>query len=261
MKSGLSDIDISAINYIIKKYLVYAVFLLIFWIICAILVFFLKSIAPLLICSGLSIWFYTKIKRKARHSFMWQFAKDNGYKFEEKSSEEESLPSYLETGKNRKIEDVVSGEYLNCPIKFFNFSCDDPNPNKERDISFTVCSIRCKTNLPRIFLDSRAHSLLENNFFKKSKTERFISLEGDFDKYFTLYIPKGYEIEALTIFAPNVMAILIDKSKLFNLELMGDHINIYSFKRIETNEELNSLLNLAKILVVKLAPALERLKK
>ncbi len=54
-----------------------------------------------------------------------------------------------------------------------------------------------------------------------------MSLEGDFNKYFKLSVPKGYEVKALEVFTPDVMATLIDKCKFFNVEIAGT--NIYSY--------------------------------
>lgn len=54
-----------------------------------------------------------------------------------------------------------------------------------------------------------------------------LSLEGDFDRYFTLFCPAGYERDALEIFTPDVMVALIDVASDCEVELVDDHLLLY----------------------------------
>lgn len=49
-----------------------------------------------------------------------------------------------------------------------------------------------------------------------------LSLEGDFDRHFTLYAPRRYETDALYVFTPDVMAALIDHGSGFSVTLIDD---------------------------------------
>jgi len=256
----IDDVNKSTIRFIREHYLIHIIGLVILSVFCVFLSFYGQS-GVFIFIPAISVYlFYRHVNEKIRHAFMQQFAISNGYDFHEKGSTEEFPTQYLESGRNRKIQDVVRGNYHNCPIIFFNFFCDIRQGDNNKEIVFTVCSIQYKTDLPRIFLDSRKHGLFESNFFRKQKTEEFISLEGDFDKHFALYVPRGYEVEVLEIFAPDIMARLIDNAKLFNLEFVGNRIYIYSFKQITTKNDLDSLLDLAKMLILELAPVLERIE-
>jgi hypothetical protein len=55
-----------------------------------------------------------------------------------------------------------------------------------------------------------------------------LSLEGDFDKYFTLYAPKEYERDALYVFTPDLMVLLIDRLASYDLEIVDKAMYIYS---------------------------------
>lgn len=48
-----------------------------------------------------------------------------------------------------------------------------------------------------------------------------LSLEGDFDRYFTLYCPGDYERDALYVFTPDLLALLIDESRHFAANALG----------------------------------------
>ena len=55
-----------------------------------------------------------------------------------------------------------------------------------------------------------------------------LSLEGDFDRSFTLYCPAGYERDALYIFAPDLMQRLIETTAGCDVELVDDWMFVYS---------------------------------
>lgn len=57
------------------------------------------------------------------------------------------------------------------------------------------------------------------------------SLEGDFDNYFALYTPDGFETDALYVFTPEVMAAMIDNAALWRGEIVDDWL---LFTRPET---------------------------
>jgi hypothetical protein len=65
---------------------------------------------------------------------------------------------------------------------------------------------------------------VEATFYRNQK----LSLEGDFDKYFTLYAPKAYETDALYIFTPDLMALLIDQVAKFDVEIVDNWMLVYS---------------------------------
>lgn len=64
------------------------------------------------------------------------------------------------------------------------------------------------------------------------KTQR-LSLEGNFDQYFALYVPKGYETDALYVFTPDLMQIFIDSVNAYDCEIIDDDLYLYSEKLME----------------------------
>lgn len=257
---SIESVNKSIFSYIKRHYLFPAFFLIILLILLIFFSFASGDLVLFIFCLVIIGVAYVYVRRKIRHAFMQQFAIVNNYAYEIRGFVEEIEAPYLQMGHDRSIEDVVSGVYKECPIRLFNFNCTIGYGKHQRHITFTVCEIHYKTNLPRIFLDAHHNSFLTSDIFARFRGEEIISLEGDFNKYFTLYIPKGYQIEALQIFAPDIMADLIDKSKMFDLEFIADHLYIYSSKAIETKNDLYEFYDLARLLIVELAPTLERLK-
>lgn len=70
-----------------------------------------------------------------------------------------------------------------------------------------------------------------------------LSLEGDFDKTFTLYCPEGYERDALEIFTPDLMQLLLDTTSGCDVELVDDWMFVYSRPgRYATADALDGLV-------------------
>jgi hypothetical protein len=55
-----------------------------------------------------------------------------------------------------------------------------------------------------------------------------LSLEGDFDQHFSLHSPHGYERDALYVFTPDLMALLIDETGDFDVEIVDEWFFVYA---------------------------------
>jgi hypothetical protein len=86
-------------------------------------------------------------------------------------------------------------------------------------------SIRLPRSLPHFVVDAHANGTsLPIPLAAKNR----VSLEGDFDDHFALYAPTGYERDALYLFTPDVMALLIDETGDLDVEVIGDRLTIYA---------------------------------
>ncbi|SIO16826.1 hypothetical protein [Agromyces cerinus] len=54
--------------------------------------------------------------------------------------------------------------------------------------------------------------------------DQHLSLEGDFDRYFRLFVPKEYERDALYVFTPDLMAAMIDEAPGMHIEIVDDWV-------------------------------------
>ena len=88
--------------------------------------------------------------------------------------------------------------------------------------------------LPHMVLDSTANNgIFGSNLPATFNKDQVLHLEGDFDKHFTLYCPKEYERDALYVFTPDLMALLIDAvsiqaSSPFDVEIIDKWMFVYS---------------------------------
>ncbi|MFB9310315.1 hypothetical protein BJY17_000232 [Agromyces hippuratus] len=54
--------------------------------------------------------------------------------------------------------------------------------------------------------------------------DQHLSLEGDFDRSFRLFVPKEYERDALYVFTPDLMAAMIDEAPGMHIEIVDDWV-------------------------------------
>ena len=90
-------------------------------------------------------------------------------------------------------------------------------------------AVRLERELPQFVLDATGNDdgRLSNLPMPIAGGQR-LSLEGDFDQHFSLYCPRGYERDALYIFTPDLMALLVDETGDFDVEISGDTFFVYA---------------------------------
>jgi hypothetical protein len=90
-------------------------------------------------------------------------------------------------------------------------------------------ALKLDRRLPHMVLDATSNNLLfGSNLPRRFGKDSVLSLEGDFDRYFTLYCPPEYGRDALYVFTPDLMALLIDESSAFDVEIVDDWMFVYS---------------------------------
>ncbi len=102
---------------------------------------------------------------------------------------------------------------------------------KQRTVhNWGFLALHLDRRLPHMLLDSKANNGLfgVSNLPISFDKEQVLSLEGDFDRYFTLYCPRQYERDALYVFTPDLMALLIDEAAPFDVEIVDDFMFVYS---------------------------------
>jgi hypothetical protein len=93
--------------------------------------------------------------------------------------------------------------------------------------SWGFLAIQLGQEFPNLLLISKSQRAGDMTLPIRPDPSQALSLEGDFDRYFTLYCPKNREQEALYLITPDLMALLIDKTAPFDLEVAGDQLFVY----------------------------------
>ena len=185
---------------------------------------------------------YTKIKRE----FTQEFGNSIGFTYSENAGLDTVSGKLFKTGHSQSIFDVLSGVYQNIPMRIFSFRFTIGEGKSSHTYSYTVFEATLNGKVPDILLFSKSHGSAVSDWFSGDET---IELEGDFNKYFKLRVPKGYEEEAYQVFTPDVMADLIDKAKDVSFELTGNKLYIYATSVITDRKNLQSMFDLSEYLV------------
>ncbi len=160
---------------------------------------------------------------------MARFAAANGLRYESLSPP----PSYpgliFGIGTSRQVTDhlrTADGRYLD----FGNYRYTTGSGKNRTTHHWGFLALQLDRALPHMLLDSRANNGLlgSTNLPAVFSNDQVLSLEGDFDRYFRLYCPKEYERDALYVFTPDLMALLIDEASPFDVEIIDQWMLVYS---------------------------------
>jgi hypothetical protein len=162
-----------------------------------------------------------------------RFARMNGMSF----TPVQSAPSYpgeiFQLGRDRTALDHLTtsgGRFLDLG----NYRWVTGSGKEQTTHNWGFLALNLDRRMPNIVLDSRANNtIFGSNLPAVLDKSQVLHLEGDFDRYFTLYCPKEYERDALYIFTPDLMALLIDEAAPYDVELVDDWMFVYSSKPFE----------------------------
>jgi len=201
---------------------------------------------------------YSYLFRKAHKNFMQQFARRNGLSYLESSHEIDSLPGALfKLGHSQSLFNIVAGEHSGFPMRLFNYSYVTGSGKHRRVHMFTVCEMMVKAELPSIKLI--ANSYLPDWMLGTAIRGGKMNLEQDFEKRFSLFVPDGYETEALQIFTREFLTFMITRAPDFSIELVEDKLYIYDDRYITKKDELDKLYEVQKHIIIQLGPYINRL--
>ena len=93
-------------------------------------------------------------------------------------------------------------------------------------------------SLPNMVLDAKSNNFLNLSSLPDTfdRSQR-LKLEGDFNNYFDLYVPKQYERDALYVFTPDVMQALVDRGKQYDMEVVDSELFVYFPLRIKLDSQ------------------------
>ncbi|WP_307218118.1 hypothetical protein [Microbacterium sp. SORGH_AS_0888] len=163
-----------------------------------------------------------------------RFARANGmtWRYEDPRPQ---LPGLLfAVGRSHTSTDLVDRPGTH-PATFANHSYTTGSTRHPRTHRWGYVAVRLSAPLPHIVLDAKGNdSLFSSTLPVALARSQRVSLEGDFDRHFTLYCPAGYEADARYLFPPDIMARFIDRVALLDVEIVDDWLLLYSRRPLVT---------------------------
>jgi len=157
-----------------------------------------------------------------------QFADANGFVFSPSDANPSYPGSIFGLGHTRASSNhlrTFAGRFLD----YGNYTYATGSGKSRAEHKWGFLALGLDRSLPHMILDAKSN----NSFFRSNLPSTFskdqvLSLEGDFDEYFTLYCPAQYETDALYVFTPDLMALLIDEASPFDVEIIDNWMFVYS---------------------------------
>lgn len=164
-----------------------------------------------------------------------QFARRNGMVHVPRV-DDPALPGMIfSLGSDRYAGDVVRGDQPRF-VEFANYRYTTGSGKSRTTHKWGYVAIKLDVPLPNIVLDATSNNGLfgASNLPAGFERDQRLGLEGDFDKHFTLYCPRGYERDALYLFTPDIMARFIDHAAALDVEIVDDWLFLYAKRDLST---------------------------
>ncbi|MDO8559654.1 MAG: hypothetical protein Q7S23_01270 [bacterium] len=193
------------------------------------------------------------VQGKIREQFWQQFAVRLGFAYEKSGDPAQERATRFQQGHSKKMSHVVSGELNGRPLRLFSYQYTVGSGKNSHTYYYTVMEFKVAGRFPHLYLDSRS------NWEGAGKGVR-IPLPAEFEKEFRLLAPKEYEIEALQIFTPDVLAYLLDTKLQYDAELVDQELLLFIGGLADTLEKLEQDFAIAINLLNRLAPVLDKMR-
>lgn len=163
-----------------------------------------------------------------------RFATANGMTYEDQVNDP-PLPGMIFTlGRARKAKQLVRGHSPRF-VEFGNYQYTTGSGKNSSTHRWGYVAVKLDVPLPNIVLDALGNNaVFGTNLPASFQKQQRLSLEGDFDQYFTLYCPAGYERDALYLFTPDIMARFIDNAAELDVEIVDDWLFLYTKREAST---------------------------
>jgi hypothetical protein len=176
---------------------------------------------------------------KVINSAWRQFAQINNWTIKP-SDMNQVPPGLLNVGSGQKVSSIINAKFDNLNCDLFSYEYDVHAGKAAITYVFMIARIQLDKTFPHIVLDGQRN-------IKGLRTlpgYEQLKLEGNFNKYFKLYVQKGEEIDALSIIAPNVMQTLIDSNRQQDIEVYGNSLYFINVNGSSIRMDANDIKSL-----------------
>lgn len=211
------------------------------------------TVAPLVfagLCVVIAVAAYVQAARQIR---LGQFAAKNGIIYKRNVPYDDRPGVFFGVGHSKSFAESFS--FLSPTMEIGNYSYTTGSGKSRQTHLIGYVQLALPRRLPHMVLDSR-----KNNFFGRMSnipygfsSDQKLSLEGNFDEYFTLFAPATYKRDALYVFTPDVMQLLMTSVPGFDIEIIDDTLYLYSEAAFELTKQsqLEPLIQVAAALSAK----------
>lgn len=148
-----------------------------------------------------------------------------------------------EIGDSRLANTVFEGNYQNIQVRLLKLHVNYYSDRRGGYLkTYRVFEIYSKRSYHHVYLDSKRNNndLSSTMSFLRSsiKENPQIQTEGDFNSYFSVFVPPNSTFNGLMTLTPDALLILRDLAKPFDVEFVGNSIYIISDDRLKSVEDI-----------------------
>ncbi|PWC06334.1 hypothetical protein DF223_12065 [Mycetocola zhujimingii] len=157
-----------------------------------------------------------------------RFAEQNGARYTAAMPTPQLAGMLFPRGDRRRASDVVDfGVEAGWSVGNLSYLKNLPKGGAEQHV-WGYVSVELPRRFPHIVLDSLSnHGLRGRELENPYSGQGAIALEGDFSRHFRMTCPPGYERDALYLLTPDLMAVLIDEGRDFDIEVVDNRLFLY----------------------------------
>lgn len=179
------------------------------------------------------IVFVSHRRRRAARYRISQFAAANNMTYEDHVSSPPLPGMIFSLGSSRQSNQLVRGHSPRF-VEFGNYQYTVKSGKNSTTYRWGYVAVKLDVPLPNIVLDALGNNTIGTNLPASFRKDQQLSLEGDFNRYFTLYCPQGYERDALYLFTPDIMARFVDSAAQLDVEIVDDWLFLYTKREATT---------------------------
>ena len=185
-----------------------------------------------------------------RKMFWIEYAKYRGWSYLPSGWADAESGMMFHQGNYRVLTDVVSGDILNHPLTLCNYKFRIGSGKNAQIYAYTVAIVTFTGKFPHVYVDRLDHGY-------GLRVGRALPLPTEVAKQFKICSPPEYEIEALAIFDPEILAHLLDLKFNYDMELIDQKLYIFMPQIIDSKEALENKLAQAEELLKHMIPHLD----
>ena len=174
-------------------------------------------------------------RRRVERYRIARFAAANNMAYEDRVLNPPLPGMIFRHGSSRMSTSLVRG-YQPRFVEFANYQYAVKSGKNSTTHRWGYVAVKLDVPLPNIVLDAVGNNALGSNLPSSFSRDQRLSLEGDFDEYFHLYCPRGYEADALYLFTPDIMARFIDHAAQLDVEIVDDWMFLYLQRPVSTTD-------------------------
>lgn len=143
------------------------------------------------------------------------------------------------------------------PVRLYQYSYATGYAKSRESRTYIILEVIFSGTFPHLYLNNIRNRNLSGLTSLSLPT---VPLPYEFDGKFKLYAPEGYEIEALEIFTPDILAHMLDEKWEHDIELVDRKLYIFREQSISNREQIELEFNRLRGILHYLAPTLNRVK-